>query len=107
MNHVTRGLGKRSGMCATMGLGRRVLIYIEQIGIYFAALSRPWATSPPSRAWSFDASRVWAALADTRSWAIYRGQRAWSFVTSTRSWIRSKVRAWKGSTDRSWSQYVD
>lgn len=104
MNLATRGLGKRSGMLATSGLGIRVLVYVEQIGIYFSAISRSWAATADPRPWTFSVERIWDAMADSRSWAINKGHRAWSFVTSTRSWLLSKVRAWRGSTDRSWSR---
>lgn len=107
MNHVTWGLGKTSGMLATSGLGRRVLVYVEQFGVYFSAVSRQWATSPPTRAWEFSAQRIWQSIAAARSWARGVRSRSWTKFTASRSWVISKVRPWFGGNDRSWSDDVD
>ena len=93
MNVATRGLGKRSGMVASFGLGRRVIGIVEVLTTVFTALSRPWATTAESRFWAdAAANRIYDFGLDARSWAIYKGQRAWTFVTSARSWVRSVFR---------------
>lgn len=107
MSIVTRGLGKRSGMVATWGLGRRdvVGVVVDVLTTVFSAPSRAWEWGGTTRGWSDDGvSRLYSAATGARQWALTRGQRAWEFVTSGRSWLRSKVRVWLTKNDRSWDE---
>ena len=94
MNHVTRGLGATSGMLATGGLGRRILVYVELIAQYAAAASRLWAAHPASRPWSVGATRVWDAIVAARSWVRGVSSRTWTTFTDSRSWLVNKLRTW-------------
>lgn len=102
MNHVTRGMGKRSGMLVTAGLGRRVIFVLELLTQYISSGSRAWASATESRAWKFTAlDRVWYALAQGRDASVVASGRVFTAISHARSWAVSKVRAWSVFTDRS------
>jgi hypothetical protein len=107
MNVVTRGFGLRSGMLSSMGYGRRVIEFIEQIGIYISARSRSWALDAPSRAWMRAAgTRFWTGYATGRTWVMAAADRLWRW-SGLRTFYLAVTRPWSGSGTRSWSEPDD
>ncbi len=78
MNHVTRGLGRTSGLLATGGLGRRILfpIITDVVGQIVDVTGRVWSVAV-ARSWSVELhrdyvtavmhDRIRAVLATTRT----------------------------------------
>jgi hypothetical protein len=99
MNHVTRGMGRTSGMLVTGGLGRRVIVIIEILAQHVAAVSRVWAIHPNARIWTFEGTRVWDAVATARSWVRKTRSRTWAKFIDSRSWIAARLRFWSYDGD--------
>lgn len=99
MNLATRGLGKRSGMLSTGGLGIRVIFILEIIAQHVAAVSRAWAIHPNTRIWTFEGTRAWDAVATARSWVRKTRSRTWAKFTDSRSWIAARLRFWSYDGD--------